>query len=131
MFLGEYPALLDEKRRLYLPKKIRLQLGNNNVVLTRGFENCIFGWCFDDWEKSNKTYLEKPITDPEARNIRRYLFSGASVCEIDRLGRTILPDHLAKHCNILTEVMLIGAGDHFEIWNKNHWQEYLEYLERE
>lgn len=131
MFLGEYQAELDEKRRLYLPKKVRQILTTQKVVLTRGYENCIFGWNLPDWESSNKSYLEKPLTDLEARNVRRYLFSGAQISDLDRLGRIVIPENLAVYGNIASPVTLIGAGDHFEIWSSLHWNEYLTYLERE
>lgn len=129
LFLGEYFSALDEKRRLYLPKKVRYEIGSNKLILTRGYEKCVFGWRITDWEESNKTNLDKPITEQEARDIRRFIFSGAQISAIDRLGRTIIPEHLSTHASLNPsssgEVALIGAGDHFEIWNKDLWQEYL------
>ena len=123
MFVGEFPAKLENKRRLYMPKKMREQLGKEKIVFTRGYENCIFGWQLGDWEKSNQANLERPITDQQARNIRRYLFSGAEVCELDSLGRVILPENLYLYGGLDAEAVVIGAGDHFEIWNKHAWND--------
>lgn len=128
LFLGEYSSALDEKRRLYLPKKVRYEIGSNKFILTRGYEKCVFGWRMFDWEESNKKNLDKPITEQEARDIRRFIFSGAQISAIDRLGRTIIPEHLSTHASLREEVILIGAGDHFEIWNKALWQIYLKGL---
>ena len=114
-----------------MPKKIRTELGTGSLILTRGYENCIFGWQLDQWEKSNQASLERPVTDLEARNIRRYLFSAAEVCMVDKLGRIVVPEQLSKHSGLGPEVVLIGAGDHLEIWDKHAWTDYLSYLERE
>lgn len=130
MFLGEHPTTLDAKRRLYLPKKIRDFLENSELVFSRGFESCIFVWLRQEWERSNQRNLENPITDLTARNVRRYLFSGAEILKEDKLGRFLVPEHLTKHAHLKSEVVLIGAGDHFEIWDKELWNQYLLLLEK-
>ncbi|OGY29014.1 MAG: division/cell wall cluster transcriptional repressor MraZ [Candidatus Woykebacteria bacterium RIFCSPHIGHO2_12_FULL_43_10] len=129
MFLGEHPTTLDDKRRLYLPKKIRDFLKNSELVFSRGFESCIFVWLREDWERANQKNLDNPITDLGARNIRRYLFSGAEILLADKLGRCLVPDHLTKYAHLKSEIVLIGAGDHFEIWDKELWNQYFDILE--
>lgn len=131
MFLGEYLPRMDIKRRLYLPKKIRENISTSQLILTRGYENCIFGWPIDVWQEINAQNLASPITDPQARFIRRYLFSAAISVDIDQLGRVIIPQNLFSHALISETAVLIGAGDHFEIWDKNKWEKYLENLSQQ
>lgn len=125
MFLGEYDHALDERGRITLPRKIRQELGDErDVVLARGFDTCIFGFDRSSWEREAGKHLETPVTDEKGRGLRRYLFSGAQKAELDKLGRILLPAQLKEYASISREVAVIGAGDHFEIWDKNRWKAY-------
>jgi MraZ protein len=61
--------------------------------------------------------------------LRRYLFSGAQKAEIDKLGRILLPAQLKEYASISRNVAVIGAGDHFEIWDIKRWEAYSATLE--
>ncbi|MFH0749728.1 MAG: division/cell wall cluster transcriptional repressor MraZ [Candidatus Gottesmanbacteria bacterium] len=124
LFLGEYNHTLDERGRVTLPRKIRQELGQEQMVLTRGFDTCIFGYDLTAWEKEAAKQLETSVTTDEGRALRRYVFSAAEKVETDKLGRVILPTHLKEYAEITSEVKVIGAGDHFEIWDINKWKEF-------
>ena len=124
LFLGEYDHALDERGRVTLPKKIRQELNESDVVLSRGFDACIFGFDKESWEKEATKQLEAPVTEEKARAIRRYMFAGAEKLEVDKLGRILLPTLLKEYAHINRDVMVIGAGDHFEIWDTKAWKEY-------
>ena len=124
LFLGEYEHALDDRGRITLPVKIREELDERELVLTRGFDTCIFGFDRSSWEKEAGKHLETPVTDKEARSLRRYLFSGAQKADIDKLGRILLPAQLKEYASISRECAIIGAGDHFEIWDHKKWREY-------
>jgi len=124
LFLGEYDHALDDRGRITLPRKIREELDARELVLTRGFDTCIFGFDRASWEREAGKHLETPVTDKEARGLRRYLFSGAQKAEIDKLGRILLPAQLKEYASISREVTVIGAGDHFEIWDTKRWEHY-------
>jgi len=129
LFLGEYDHALDERGRVTLPKKIRLELGEEEVIVSRGFDACVFGFDKESWEKEATKQLEAPVTDQKARSIRRYMFAGAEKLEVDKLGRILLPALLKEYASIQRSVMVIGAGDHFEIWDKNNWERYAKSLQ--
>lgn len=125
LFLGEYVHSLDERGRVILPKKIRQELEEREVILGRGFEACIFGFDRASWEKEATKQLDQPVTDIKAREVRRYMFSGAEKVEIDKLGRILMPAQLKEYAAIRHEVIIVGAGDHFEVWDRLRWKEYL------
>jgi MraZ protein len=133
LFLGEYQPNITPGGRLALPKKIREVLNNSTVVLSRGFENCIFGYTKKDWVKESEKVLTAPSSDKKARMLKRYMFSGAYELEFDSQGRTILPKTLMEYSKLKedSEVILIGAGDHFEIWNKSLWEQSFENIEEQ
>lgn len=124
LFLGEYNHTLDDRGRVTLPKKIRQELEGNTLVVSRGFDNCIFGYDKTEWEKEAEKQIVAPVTDNQARSIRRYMFSAAEKVEIDKLGRMVVPAHLKEYGGITGNVKVIGAGDHFEIWDEKRWNSY-------
>lgn len=130
MFLGSYKPSFDLKsRRIALPKKIREYLATNDIVLSLGFEKCIFGFDSRDWEKESRSHLREPITEARSRDIRRFLFSAAERLNLDDQGRFVIPVHLLEYAKIKDPVV-IGAGDHFEIWQSTNWQEHKQKLEK-
>lgn len=132
MFLGEYNLKFTGHGRVILPKKLRLGLTNGIIVLSRGFENCVWGFSEEGFEKQAQEQLELSITKERARNLRRFIFSGSSEVEIDAQGRFVIPVRLLEHAslNSRSEVVIIGAGDHFEVWKKERWDKQLREMEK-
>ncbi|KKU83093.1 division/cell wall cluster transcriptional repressor MraZ [Candidatus Gottesmanbacteria bacterium RIFCSPLOWO2_01_FULL_49_10] len=128
LFLGEYDHSLDDRGRVTLPRKIRQEIDDRELVLAKGFEPCIFGFDRESWEREAAKHLDTPVTDEGGRKIRRYMFAGAQKAEIDKLGRILLPAQLKEYASISREIMVIGAGDHFEIWDRARWEEYAKNL---
>lgn len=128
LFLGEYDHALDEKGRVTLPRKIRTELGEEQIIVARGFDACIFGFDRESWEREAAKQLEAPVTDEKARRVRRYMFAGAEKVEVDKLGRILLPALLKEYANVARSVMVVGAGDHFEIWDSENWKKYAAQL---
>ncbi len=58
MFLGTFEPNLMDKGRIALPKKIREELGRQKLVLTIGFEECIFGFTQKKWDEVTKFVIE-------------------------------------------------------------------------
>ena len=128
LFLGEYGHALDDRGRVTLPRKIRTEIEDRELILARGFDNCIFGFDKSSWETEAEKHLETPVTDSKGRGIRRYLFAAAQKVEIDKLGRILLPAQLKEYAHIIRDVMVIGAGDHFELWDPGAWKKYQSQL---
>jgi MraZ protein len=131
MFLGEYKHNLTSGKRLALPKKIREQILGDEVVLAKGFESCIFGFARPTWDQTANQELLTPISEERGREVRRKMFAGAQVVDIDVQGRVVLPDSLISWARIKGEITVIGAGDHFEVWDSDTWKAYLEKINKE
>lgn len=131
MFLGEYKEKFTGKGRIVLPKLMRKELGSDKlIILSRGFEGCIWGFSRNGFEEEAKKQLEISATEERARLLRRYLFSGSIPAELDVQGRFIIPANLLDYAKVSKEVVVIGAGDHFEIWNIDFWKKHLREVER-
>lgn len=132
MFLGEYKVKFSGKGRVILPKIMRKELGDDKViVLSRGFEGCIWGFSQKGFEEEARKQLEISSTEERARYLRRYLFSGSVPAELDVQGRFIIPSALLTYAKLGNEVVIIGAGDHFEVWNNRLWKKHLKEVEKE
>ncbi|MBU0999910.1 cell division/cell wall cluster transcriptional repressor MraZ [Patescibacteria group bacterium] len=132
MFLGEYQTKFSGKGRIVLPKLMRQELGGNKaIVLSRGFEGCIWGFSQKGFEEEAKRQLEISATEERARLLRRYIFSGSIQVKLDAQGRFVIPDGLAAYAKTGLQVIVIGAGDHFEIWNVDLWKKHLKEVEKE
>lgn len=125
MFLGTYEPNLMEKGRVALPKKIREQLGGEEMVLTIGFETCILGFTNKQWEEVTRPEMNRSLfSDKEGRDLRRKIYADAINVRLDSQGRCIVPQHMLEYAHINDGVVIIGAGDHFEIWEKTRWEKY-------
>lgn len=132
MFLGTFEPNLMQKGRIALPKKIRDELGGSRLVLTIGFEQCIFGFAEKTWEEVIKPEIARPLfSDKEGRDLRRKMCAEAVNIELDAQARFIIPERMIEFSSIAQNVIIIGAGDHFEIWSKNTWEEYRSSMRKE
>lgn len=130
MFMGEYHHNLDEKGRVVIPTKFREEL-QEKFVLVKGLEKCIYIYTMKDWQNLVDKLNTLSFTKKDARTFTRSFFSGATVCEFDRQGRTQIPSPLLLHAGLTKEIVIIGANDRMEIWDKSTWENYLNTFEEQ
>jgi len=131
MFLGEYQPNITEGSRIALPKKLREQVRGDELILSRGFEKCIFVYDKEDWVAEANKQVENPISDSKTRDFKRYMYAGAVESTIDTQGRVVLPNSLKEYADIDKKTAVIGAGDHIEIWDLGNWKERLEKISQD
>lgn len=125
MFMGEYQHSLDAKGRLIIPAKFRDELGEG-AILTRGLDNCLFLFPQEEWSILESKLKTLPLTKGDARQFVRFLFSGATECELDKQGRIILPNNLREFASIDKDAVVIGVSSRVEIWSKEKWDSYVQ-----
>lgn len=130
MLLGEYTHILDDKKRLTLPKKFKDELGKK-MVLTRGLDNCLFLYPKKEWDKTAGKLKELSFTQADTRGFNRFLFSGASEVELDSAGRILIPDNLKRFANLKGKVVLAGVSDRVEVWDEKQWRMYTTKVEKQ
>lgn len=124
MFMGEYHHTIDDKGRLVIPTKFRLKLGSEFIV-ARGIEKCLYIYSMDDWNNLVSKLNTLPFTKRNARDFIRSFFSGATLCEFDRQGRTTITSILCTYANLTKDCVIIGANDRIEVWDKEAWDNFL------
>lgn len=128
MLIGEFKHNLDNKGRISLPSKFRSKF-SEGIVLTRGIDQCIFGFTKSEWEKVVKKILELPLSQSNARAFSRLLLSGAYETEIDSQGRILIPETLRNYANLEKKVIIVGMYTRIEIWDERVWENYKKQTE--
>lgn len=130
VFFGEYQINFSGSGRLLLPKKVRELLKGNTFILTKGFGVCLAGYDKDDWEKRATDLLNPSLLQPTDMENRRSIFSSLVYLEIDEQGRFVIPKNLLEYGQLKEKPVIIGVGDHFEIWNQESWLKYQKEINR-
>ena len=116
---GKYKHTVDEKGRLFVPSKLREELGNTFYV-TLGLDHCLSVYTESGWQAILDKYNALPIV--QARKMR-FLFANAAKCEPDAQGRIVLPQKLRAYAHLEKDVVVIGVSNRAEIWNAEKWAE--------
>jgi MraZ protein len=117
VFQGSSALILDAKGRLSIPTRHRQALvaqADGRVTLTRHPDGCLLLYPRQEWEKKRESIVTLPMS---ARALQRLLLGNAQDVELDGSGRVLIAPELRNAVGITREVMLLGMGAHFELWD--------------
>lgn len=123
IFFGLYEHNLDSKNRLSIPSKLRSLL-TDKVYLMKGFDGCISLYSEENFELFNEKLQNIQFTKEKSRMFLRDIYSSIIDMEIDKVNRIQLSKAIIEEYNIGTKVVVIGSGDHIEIWDKEKYESY-------
>ena len=121
MFGGEYRHNLDPKNRIFIPAKLRDELGSTFVVAKDIREKCLKVYSLQGWE----TYIT-PLREQKRKLSEKILrFLHASLVQVtpDSQGRIVLPTELVQHAEIDKNAVIVGCCDYAEIWAEEIYEE--------
>ena len=122
--IGKYPAKLDDKNRLFVPAKLRAELGEDFYV-TLGVNcgrSCLTVYTAEDWQTLVQNYNALPISQRSAAT--SLIFMNANQCNPDKQFRFSLTQFLLDYAGISREVMIVGRAGQAEIWDVEAFREY-------
>ncbi len=127
MFQGANELSLDAKGRLAVPTRHRdaLQSGGAAVVLTAHPDGCLLLYPRLAWEPIGARVQSLSSFNEQARSWQRLLVGFAEELEPDAQGRILISPALRKFAALKKDVMLVGQGSHFELWDVGLWNEML------
>lgn len=114
---GKYKHALDAKGRLFVPSKLKDELGEAFYV-TLGLDHCLSVYTQAGWDGILEKYNALPISQQRKM---RFLFANACRCEPDKQGRFLLPTELREYAGLKQDVTFIGQGGHAEIWDSEKY----------
>ena len=114
---GTYEHSIDAKGRLFIPAKLREELGVT-FYLARGVDECLAIYPQETWNRFTEKFASLPMSQSAAM---RPLFANASKCELDSQGRIVIPQKLRKYAGWEKDAVIIGVNDRAEIWSAETW----------
>ncbi len=114
---GQYAHNIDAKGRLFIPARLREELGQTFHV-TVGMDHCLSIYSDESWAAFTDKVRSLPYSKAKAL---RPLFANAVDCEPDGQGRILIPAKLREYADLQKEVVVIGSFDRAEIWNAERW----------
>ena len=123
MFIGEYHHNIDDKGRLAIPVKFRLDLAKGAVV-TRGLDSSLFLLPMEEWGKLAEKIANLPLGQSNSRAFARLMLAGAMDVALDKQGRFVIPEYLREYCGVKKQVVVVGVNTRLEIWDKDKWDAY-------
>jgi MraZ protein len=120
-FRGHFEHSLDAKNRLSIPARFRTSF-SAGTVLAKDPEPCVAVWT----PATHEAIIERALagSNPmgsQYRKLSRFYQGNSFEIELDASGRVTLPPPLLAHAGIEKEVVVVGVGDHLEVWDKGRW----------
>jgi len=130
-FRGTFDYTLDAKNRLTVPARFRAVL-SEGVVMAKSTEPCVQLWVPGDYDEyTSKTLAGLNPASPDARKLRRFFAANSHDTEMDSAGRVMFPPFLLDHADLKKDVVVTGASDCLEVWDRGAWASYNDELAAE
>ena len=119
--IGKYPAKLDDKNRLFVPAKLRSELGGTFYVTigVNGGHRCLTVYTEESWRQLNEKYDQLPLAQKSGAT--SLLFIYAAECNPDKQSRFTLTQSLMDYAGIGRDVVIVGRAGQAEIWDQAHF----------
>lgn len=117
MFQGASALNLDAKGRMSIPARHRDALTvqcEGRLTVTRHPHGCLLLFPRPVWEQHRADIAAWPMA---ARAWQRIFLGNAYDVELDTAGRILVAPELRQAVGLEREIMLLGMGSHFEIWD--------------
>lgn len=122
--IGKFPAKMDDKGRLFVPAKLREELGSKFFV-TYGFNGghkCLTAYTEADWQSMTENFNQLSIT--QRSGAASLIFINAAECTPDKQFRFGLTQNLLGYAGIERDVLIVGRAGQAEIWDAAEYEAF-------
>jgi MraZ protein len=119
---GQHTYQLDPKGRISLPSRMRAAFADG-AYLTLGHDGCLFAFPKEEWDRQRQE-IRGPLFDSDTRAYARMFFGNAEPVDLDSQGRLLVPQRLRGRAGIGRDAVVLGVGDHMEIWERDTYDRY-------
>lgn len=129
MFRGVAQLNLDSKGRLAVPSRHRDALQtrcSGHLVLTADSDRCVLIYPLPDWEPIEQKLMALSSFNTQIRELQRRLVGYAEDVQMDATGRILVSPALRAYAHLEKNVVLVGQGNKFELWNGDNWDHLME-----
>ncbi len=131
MFRGATHLSMDAKYRLAVPAKHRdalLTQSAGNLILTAHPHRCLLLYPQPAWAPIEAKINSLSSFNPQTSAYQRMMVGQAEDLTLDSAGRLLVSSVLRDFASLDKDVMFVGQGSHFELWNLDAWNKQLEIL---
>ncbi|NIP84232.1 MAG: division/cell wall cluster transcriptional repressor MraZ [Planctomycetales bacterium] len=124
---GTFTRAVDDKQRIAIPKELRAALGENRegiFYVAPGTDGSLAIYEQDAFVQMGQRLAHAPPAQRDVRAFGRLFYAQAHRVELDRQGRLRIPTPLSDWAGLGREVVLVGVGDHMELWEQRRWESY-------
>jgi len=130
MYYGISYHNLDAKNRLIIPSRIRDEIARiddpNHVYVSVGNDGCLFLFSVKQWEEVASRFSSAGYARQKGRMVIRFFFAHSEKLPVDRQGRVVIPPQYKALANLDRDVVIVGAADRAEIWDRKAWDAFHE-----
>ena len=122
MFLSSFYGIIDSKNRVAIPSSFRSTISNSNekIYIFKSLKyECLEVHLSSKINVLIKTFDERDFFSKKNDHFKTAILSDLEEINIDKEGRFIVKEQLKKFSKLSKELIFIGKGNHFEIWEKN------------
>jgi MraZ protein len=122
MFLSSFEGIIDSKNRISIPSSLRTTIiqSKEKIYLFRSLKySCLEVHLASKINELIKSFDEKDFFSKKNDHFKTAILSDLEEITIDKDGRFTLRDSHKIFSKIKKEIIFIGKGNHFEIWQKN------------
>jgi len=128
MFLSTYENKLDKKGRVSVPASFRSylsSLGYNGVICYPSFNNQSIEACSQDRIEKLSNTIDSLNPFEEKRDFfATSILSESISLQFDSEGRVSLSSKLLKHAKIKNNMLFVGQGKTFQIWEPSIFEKF-------
>jgi MraZ protein len=129
MFRGASKITLDSKGRMAIPTRYRDEIvsrSGGSLVATIDRDPCLLLYPLPDWEDMERRLMRLPGNKPAVRAFQRRMVGHAADMDMDSHGRVLISKELREFAGLEKQVMLIGQGNKFELWDESKWSQWID-----
>jgi MraZ protein len=125
-FRGTFDHTLDAKNRLTVPARYRSALADGVVLaMPVDLQPCIGVWRPQEYDRyTSRALAELPPLSPGLAELERFFYGSSHDSELDAAGRVMIPSFLGEHAGLRKEVIVVGAGERMELWDREAWGDH-------
>lgn len=119
-FSDTYYHTLDTKKRLFIPAKLREELGDSFRLYCPFDDNCIYVYNENEFE-----HISKQVQNTRNRDYQRLFYNRVTKAETDKQGRITLKTEFCEFAGLKKDVTIAGVGRRLELWDAAKYSEAI------
>ena len=114
---------IDPKGRIIIPARFRddIKASGEYGIVVSNLNKCLYAYTIPGWQVTKEKIFG--VNNATTQALKRFFVGNACRLACDKQDRILVPPYLREYADLGKEIVLLGVGDHFEIWDKERWME--------